>query len=97
MIQAGQSIHLRVLPPPGVVPAPVEPTAAISLADDTLQLRAEEEPAPVGIAAAIALAGRVVRRAGQRAGRRQERTGRLPSPARQPWLPVRPLPGRGRR
>ena len=58
---------------------------------------AVEEPAPVGIAAAVALAGRTVRRAGQRVGRRRERTGRLPSPARRPWLPVRPLPGRGRR
>ena len=43
-----------------------------------------------------ALAGRMVRRVGQRTGRRQERGGRLPSPTRRPWLP-RPLPGRGRR
>jgi hypothetical protein len=97
VIQAGQSIHLRVLPPPAVVPEPVEPAATIPLADDTIPLPTVEEPAPVGIAAAVALAGRVVRRAGQRVGRRRERAGRLPSPARRPWLPVRPLPGRGRR
>ena len=97
VIQAGQSIHLRVLPPPTVAPAPVELAATIPLADDTVPLPTVEEPAPVGIAAAVALAGRVVRRAGQRVGRRRERTGRLPSPARRPWLVGRPLPGRGRR
>ena len=48
-------------------------------------------------AAAIALAGRTARRAGQRIGRRRERTGRLPVPGRRPWLVGRPLPGRGRR
>jgi hypothetical protein len=97
VIQAGQSIHLRVLPPPAVVPEPVELAATLPLADDTIPLPEAEEPAPVGIAAAVALAGRVVRRAGQQVGRRRERTGRLPSPARRPWLPVPPLPGRGRR
>ena len=98
VIQAGQSIHLRVLPTAGRgTPEPVEPTATLPLADDTIPLPAVEEPAPVGIAAAVALAGRVVRRAGQRVGRRRERTGRLPSPARRPWLVGRPLPGRGRR
>jgi len=97
VIQAGQSIHLRVLPPPAVAPAPVEPAATIPLADDTIRLPVAEEPAPVGIAAAVALAGRTIRRAGQRIGRRRERAGRLPTPARRPWLPVRPLPGRGRR
>jgi hypothetical protein len=97
VIQAGQSIHLRVLPPPAVTPAPVEPTATLPLADDTLPLPTVEQPVPVGIAAAVALAGRVARRAGQRVGRRREGTGRLPTPARRPWLVGRPLPGRGRR
>jgi hypothetical protein len=97
VIQAGQSIHLRVLPPPTVAPEPVEPTAILPLVDDTMALSEVEEPAPVGIAAAAALAGRMVRRVGQRVGSRRERTGRLPSPTRRPWLPVPPLPGRGRR
>ena len=38
VIQAGQSIHLRVLPPPAVAPEPVEPTATLPLADDTIPL-----------------------------------------------------------
>ncbi|HZA80645.1 MAG TPA: hypothetical protein VFC13_04130, partial [Actinomycetes bacterium] len=97
VIQAGQSIHLRVLPPPAVAPEPVELAATLPLADDTIPLPEVEEPVPVGIAAAVALAGRMVRRVGQRVGRRRERTGRLPTPVRRPWLPVRPLPGRGRR
>jgi hypothetical protein len=97
VIQAGQSIHLRVLPPPAVALEPVELAATLPLADDTIRLPEADEPAPVGIAAAVALAGRVMRRAGQRVGRRRERAGRLPSPARRPWLPVPPLPGRGRR
>jgi len=97
VIQAGQSIHLRVLPPPAVTVAPVELEATIPLGDDTVALPTVEQPAPVGIAAAVALAGRVVRRVGQRGGRQRERAGRLPSPARRPWLPVLPLPGRGRR
>ena len=97
VIQAGQSIHLRVLPPPAVAAEPAEPTAILPLADDTVPLPTVEEPVPVGIAAAIALAGRVMRRAGQQAGRRRERPGRLPSPSRRPWLVGRPLPGRGRR
>jgi hypothetical protein len=96
VIQAGQSIHLRVLPPPTVAPEPAEPTATLPLADDTIPLPVEE-PTPVGIAAAVALADRTIRRAGQRIGRRRERSGRLPSLGRRPWLPVRPLPGRGRR
>jgi hypothetical protein len=97
VIQAGQSIHLRVLPPPAVAPEPVELAATLPLTDDTILLPEAEEPDPVGIAAAVALAGRVVRRAGQRVGRRRERSGRLPAPVRRPWLPVPPLPGRGRR
>jgi hypothetical protein len=98
VIQAGQSLHLRVLPPPTVAPEPVELAAALPLGDDTIPLPVQE-PAPVGvgIAAAMALAGRTARQIGQRIGRRRERTGRLPSPAWRPWLPVRPLPGRGRR
>jgi hypothetical protein len=97
VIQAGQSIHLRVLPPPAVAPAPVELTATLPLADDTLPLPAVEESAPIGVAAAIALVGRTVRRIGRPVGRRRERVGRLPSPARRPWVVGRPLPGRGRR
>src|SRR5215218_7819478 len=96
VIQAGQSIHLRVLPPPTAPSLPSEPAATIPLTDDTLPLPIEES-APVGIAAAIALAGRAVRRVGQRVARRRGRVGRLPSPARRPWLPLPPLPGRGRR
>jgi hypothetical protein len=97
VIQAGQSIHLRVLSPPAVAPEPVEQAATVPLTDDTIPLPAAEEPAPVGIAAAVALAGRMVLRVGQQVGRRRERGGRLPTPVRRPWLPVRPLPGRGRR
>jgi hypothetical protein len=97
IIQAGQTLHLRVLPPPAVAPEPVEPAATLPLADDTIPLPTMEQPTPVGIAAAVTLAGRTVRQVSQRIGRRRERTGRLPSPARRPWLPVRPLPGRGRR
>jgi hypothetical protein len=96
VIQAGQSIHLRVLPPPAGA-APIELTTTVSLTDDTIPLPTIQEPVPVGIAAAVALAGRVVRRAGQGGSRRRQHTGRLPSLARRPWLPVRPLPGRGRR
>jgi hypothetical protein len=96
VIQAGQSIHLRVLPPPAVAPEPVEPAATLPLTDDTIPLPVEQ-PAPVGIAAAVALVSRAARQVSQRVGRRRERNGRLPSPARRPWLPVRPLPGRGRR
>ena len=97
VIQAGQSIHLRVLPPPALVSEPAEPAATIPLADDTIPLPVVEQPAPAGIAAAIALASRTTRQVSQRIGRRRERTGRLPTPVRRPWLPVRPLPGRGRR
>jgi hypothetical protein len=96
VIQAGQSIHLRVLPPPTVTAAPVELSTTLPLADDTLPLPVEQS-APVGIAATVALVGRSIRGAGQRVGRRRERTGRLPSPSRWPWLGGRPLPGRGRR
>ena len=96
VIQAGQSLHLRVLPPPVVASEPVELDATLPRADDTIPLPAQE-PAPAGIAAAVALASRTVRQVGQRVGRRRERTGRLPSPARRPWVVGRPLPGRGRR
>jgi hypothetical protein len=97
VIQAGHAIHLRVLPPPAVAPEPAELGATLLLTDDTIPLPTAEEPVPVGIAATVALASRTVRQVGQRVGRRRERSGRLPSPARRPWLPVRPLPGRGRR
>jgi hypothetical protein len=96
VIQAGQSIHLRVLRPPAAPSMPVDLAATLTPADDTLPLPITE-PAPVGIAAAVALAGRTVRRIGQRVSRRRERAGRLPTPARRPWLVGRPLPGRGRR
>jgi hypothetical protein len=96
VIQAGQSIHLRVLPPPTVAPEPVELTNTLPLSDDTIPLPVEE-PSPVGIAAAVTLAGRVARRVGQQVRRRRERGGRLPTPVRRPWPPVPPLPGRGRR
>jgi hypothetical protein len=96
VIQAGRAIHLRVLPPPTVAPEAVEPAAVIPVDADTEPLPLQE-PAPVRIAAAVARAGRTVRQAGQRLGRREERPGRLPSPARRPWLAGRPLPGRGRR
>jgi hypothetical protein len=90
------SIHLRVLPPPTVAPEPVELTNTLPLSDDTIPLPVEE-PSPVGIAAAVTLAGRVARRVGQQVRRRRERGGRLPTPVRRPWPPVPPLPGRGRR
>jgi hypothetical protein len=96
VIQAGQSIHLRVLPPPAVAPEPVDLAVTFPRIYDTVPLPVEQ-PAPIGIAAAVALAGRAVRRVGQRVGRGRERAGRLPSPARRPWLVGRPLPGRGRR
>jgi hypothetical protein len=96
VIQAGCAIHLRVLPPPAVAPEPVELAAVVPVDADT-ELLPVPEPAPARIAAAVALAGRTVRQAGQRIGRRRERGGRLPSPGRWPWLVGRPLPGRGRR
>jgi hypothetical protein len=91
IIQAGQSIHLRVLPPPAVAPEPAEPAATIPLSDDTVPLPGVEQPGPVGIAAAIAYVRRTVRQ------RRRQPAGRLPSPARRLGLVGRPLPGRGRR
>jgi len=92
VIQAGQSIHLRVLPPPAVAPEPVEPADTIPLTDDTLPLPVEE-PAPVGIAAAVALAGRMVRQVGRRRpGRHQPRAvaahRRSPGMLRTPPHPV---------
>ena len=107
VIQAGHAVHLRVLPPPAVVAAPVAPAVTAPEAD-TVPLPPVEEPVTVGIAAAMAYAGRVVRRAGQRASRQRERrAGRLPSPGwqpasgrgqgRWPWPVGRPAPGRGRR
>jgi hypothetical protein len=95
VIQAGQSIHLRVLPPPTTATEPAEPMATLPLTDDTIPLPTVEEPARVGIAAAVALASRTVSQVSQQVGRRRERGGRLPSPARRPWVVVRPLPGRG--
>jgi hypothetical protein len=91
VIQAGQTIHLRVLPPPAVAPEPAEPAATIPLADDTMPLPAGEQSEPVGIAAAIAYVRRNMRQ------RRRQPAGRLPSPARRLGLVGRPLPGRGRR
>jgi hypothetical protein len=40
VIQAGQSIHLRVLPPPTVMSAPIEPVATLPLTGDTIPLPA---------------------------------------------------------
>jgi hypothetical protein len=100
VIQAGRAIHLRVLPPPAVASEVVEPAAVIPVDTDSEPLPTQE-PVPARIAAAIALAGRTVRQAGQRLGRRRERAGRLPSPTRLPgrwpWLVGRPISGRGRR
>jgi hypothetical protein len=79
-----------------VAPEPVELTATLPLAHDTLPLPVEQ-PAPVGIAATIALASRTARQVAKRVSRRRERAGRLPTPVRRPWLVGRPLPGRGRR
>jgi hypothetical protein len=106
VIQAGHAVHLRVLPPPAVVAAPVE-LVAVDTTADTVPLPVEQ-PVPVGIAAAVALASQAVRRLGQRAGRRRERRkGRLPSPgwqaapgrgqSRWPWPGAGSTPGRGRR
>jgi hypothetical protein len=39
VIQAGQSIHLRVLPPPTAPSLPIEPAATIPLTDDTMASR----------------------------------------------------------
>jgi hypothetical protein len=47
VIQAGQSIHLCVLPPPAVAPEPVELAASVPLTDDSLPLPVEQ-PVPVG-------------------------------------------------
>jgi hypothetical protein len=90
VIQAGHSIHLRVLPPP-IAPEPAEPAATIPLADDTAPSPRVEAPEPVGIAAAVAYLRRTVRQ------QRRQPAGRLPSPARRLGLVGRPLPGRGRR
>src|SRR4029453_14672275 len=65
VIQAGHSLHLRVLPPPAVSPEPVQLAPPGPLADNPIPLPAQE-PALIGIAAAVALAGRSIRRAGQR-------------------------------
>jgi hypothetical protein len=96
VIQAGRAIHLRVLPPPAVTPEAAGPAAVVPVDADTTPLPLQE-PAPARIAAAVALAGRTVRQAGPRLGRRRERGGRLPSSGRWPWLVSRPLPGRSRR
>jgi hypothetical protein len=106
VIQAGHAVHLRVLPPPAGMAAPAEPASSASEAA-TVPLPERHEPARVGIAAAVAHAARAMRRAGQRAGRRRKRGGRLPSPGwqpapgrqpgRWPWPVSRPIPGRGRR
>jgi hypothetical protein len=96
VIQAGRAIHLRVLPPPAVTSEAAGPAAVVPVDADTTPLPLQE-PAPARIAAAVALAGRTVRQAGPRLGRRRERGGRLPSSGRWPWLVSRPLPGRSQR
>ena len=68
-----------MLPPPAVTAEPGEPAATLPLTDDTLPLPIQQ-PAPVGIAAAVTLAGRTVRQIGQRTGRRRERNGMACSP-----------------
>jgi hypothetical protein len=65
-----------------VASEPAELADTVLLADDSISLPTAEEPAPVGIAAVVARAGHVLRRAGQRVGRRRERTGRLLTPVR---------------
>ena len=96
VIQAGQSIHLRVLPPPAVAPEPVELAATLPLADDTMPLPGRG--AGAGRDRRRRRPGRSGRPPGWPAGRPAAGAGgRLPSPARRPWLVGRPLPGRGRR
>jgi hypothetical protein len=98
VIQAGHTVHLRVLPPPAVAPEVVEPAATLPLGEhDTQPLTVVPAPGSGRIAAAVARTTRTLRQAGQRAPRRRQRPGRLPSPGRRPWLVGRPLPGRGRR
>jgi hypothetical protein len=98
VIQAGHAVHLRVLPPPVAAPAVVEPAATLPLGErDTQPLTVVAAPGSGRIAAAVARATRTLRQAGQRAPRRRQRPGRLPSPGWRPWLVGRPLPGRGRR
>jgi hypothetical protein len=96
VVQAGQSLHLRVLPPP-TAPSLPHRAGRHPAADRQHHPPPGPGAGPGRIAAAVALAGRAVFRAGQRLSRRRERTGRLPTPIRRPWLPVPPLPGRGRR
>jgi hypothetical protein len=78
-------------------PGSSRPARASTWPTTPVPLPAVEEPAPVGIAAVVALAERAAGRTGQRVRQRRERTGRLPSPVRRPWVVGRPLPGRGRR
>jgi len=101
VIQAGRAVHLRVLPPPAVAPEPAEPAATLPLSDDTMPLPAVQQPAPLRVAAAVAHAGRAVRRTGRWSRGRRRRAGRLPSPTRWPvrwpWPAGRPTPGQSRR
>jgi hypothetical protein len=95
VIQAGRAAHMRVLPPPQPPAEPEQPAATqpVGTDADTLPLR----PVPDRpIAAAVALAARVVRRSSRRPVRRrpERRGGRMPAPW---WRPIRPAgPGRGR-
>ena len=88
----GRSDHPPARPATaGRGPEPVDLAVTLPRIHDTLPLPVEQ-PAPIGIAAAVALAGRAVRRAGQRAGRRRERAGGcLPRPAGRGWS-VAPCP-----
>jgi len=99
VIQAGHTVHLRVLPPPAVAPQVVEPAAAVPLGErDTQPLTVAPEPGSGRIAAAVARTTRTVRRAGQRVARRRQRParqpGRTPAWRRLGW---RPAAERGRR
>jgi hypothetical protein len=99
VIQAGHTVHLRVLPPPAAAPKPVEPAAVLPLGEhDTEPLTVVQAPATGRVAAAVAWTTRAARQAGRRALRRRQRParqpGRVPAWRRLAW---RPAPARGRR
>jgi hypothetical protein len=99
IIQAGHTVHLRVLPPPAVAPPAAEPAAVLPLGErDTEPLTVVPAPSSGRIAAAVARATRATRRAAQRASKHWRRParqpGRVPAWRRLGW---RPAPARGRR
>jgi hypothetical protein len=101
VIQAGRAVHLRVLPPPSVLPEPERRASVIPLERSDEPARSRPRMAVGRTAAAlVALTVRKRRKADRRRPkrgrrvRRRDSAGRLPSPARRPW----PAPGsRGRR